>query len=163
MIAIGIDPASTYGIAIVSYPTDELIGSLQSRDPGEGLAWLARHVREHGAERLAIEDQWLGFRRDSAARGKAIAAVKVAHRAGEWAGRAHALGAPPAEYVKPQTWRAVYQKTKRGRGWSKSEAIKWVRALYGVDLGKEHDRAEAILIARWAAVRGYLAEMGSHR
>jgi hypothetical protein len=69
---------------------------------------------------------------------------------------------PQATYVKPQTWRAAYKRTGRIKGakrWAKGDAITWANALFRLELGeKEHDLAEALLIARWAAVRAYQGE-----
>lgn len=84
--------------------------------------------------------------------------LHLAHRAGEWAGLAMAAGWPRPQYVLPQTWRAAYRR-KRVRGasrWTKADAIRWATTLYPIQLtDRQHDLAEALLIARWAAVRAY--------
>jgi len=151
IIACGIDPAARYGIAIIEYPGDKVLGRYSGRDIVKG-----RHLLQDWPPApiavLAIEDQFL-----SDNRARQVAAIKVAHRAGEWAGMARVYGWPEPMYVKPQTWRAVYKPTRRVKGpkrWAKSDAIRLANTLFRLSLAPaEHDLAEALLIARWAAVR----------
>lgn len=158
IIACGIDPAARYGIAIVEYPGDKVIASYSGRDIARGKYMLLDW--DSGGSVLAIEDQYIGDSAKMSAkerRGRQASAVKVAHRAGFWEGMARSYGWPEATYVKPQTWRSVYKPSRRVKGskrWQKSDAITWANALFRLQLEpKEHDLAEALLIARWAAVR----------
>jgi hypothetical protein len=161
IIACGIDPATCYGIAIVQYPGDKVLGRYSGRDQAPGISMLGKWARDEDAEvTLAVEDQFVVDTPKMSAkerRGRQASAVKVAHRAGEWAGLARAYGWGQAVYVKPQTWRAAYKPSRRTKGskrWQKSDAIQWANALFRLQLApEEHDLAEALLIARWAAVR----------
>jgi hypothetical protein len=164
IIACGIDPAAHYGIAIVRYPGDDVLLSYHGRDPTRGMHLLQMCLKTN-PKVIAIEDQWAVEAPKMGAkerRGRLASTIKVAHRAGEWAGVARAYGWPQATYVKPQTWRAAYKRTGRVPGakrWAKGDAITWANALFRLELGeKEHDLAEALLIARWAAVRAYQGE-----
>lgn len=166
IIACGIDPAAHYGIAIVSYPGDEVVAKHHGKDPHRGrrlLEYFAKQPNSSDVVRvLAVEDQWIIDSQNMPAkrrRGLQASAIKVAHRAGEWAGMARLCGWPQATYVKPQTWRSVYKglgRTKAGRRWTKADALKWANTLFRLRLhDDEHDLAEALLIARWAAVRAH--------
>ncbi|MEE9481177.1 MAG: hypothetical protein V3V34_11640 [Kiloniellales bacterium] len=158
IIACGIDPAARYGIAIVEYPGDKIIGRYSGGNRAQG-GFLLHAYGDTGAI-LAIEDQFISDSPKMSTkerRGRQASAVKVAHRAGEWAGMARAYGWPQAIYVKPQSWRGAYKRTGRVKGskrWSKGDAVQWANTLFRLSLEPaEHDLAEALLIARWAAVR----------
>ena len=170
IIACGVDPAAPYGIAVIRYPGEEVLAKHHSRDPHRGeniLRELSGRLADSVAPRapvhvLAVEDQWIIDSQNMPAkrrRGLQASAIKVAHRAGEWAGRAGAYGWPQAIYVKPQTWRSVYKGLGRkqpGRRWTKADALQWANKLFRLRLhDDEHDLAEALLIARWAAVRAH--------
>lgn len=155
IIACGIDPAKRYGIAVIRYPGDEVLYFYQGHDWQHGREALRNFSCAESV--LAVENQYVDPKHKATA-------IKVAHRAGEWAGIARVFGWPKADYVQIQTWRSAYKRTGRvkgGKRWAKGDAVIWANTLFRLDLKPtEHDVAEALLIARWAAVRAHTRGLG---
>jgi Holliday junction resolvasome RuvABC endonuclease subunit len=142
MNVCGIDPANHTGLAVVSL-SGELIYSVLLTDSAD-LQEEMDNLACIGVHQIVIEEQYVAANKATA--------LKLARRAGIWAGLAIAYEIPHV-FVSPQTWQTQElgcgARTRRAD--RKRLAMEKCRGLWpGVDLTQ--DEADAALIARYAAV-----------
>lgn len=139
---IGIDPGVTGAVAVIH---DE--GQLVKDWPGDEVA-AAELVRgiclEFHVRRAAIEDQGAGPHK-----GK-FGFVKLSENKGIWRGILASHGIP-FQLVRPQEWMKGVVPRKKGGDDKPSLAV--ARRLFPcmeLHRKKDHNRADALLIAEWA-------------
>lgn len=137
---LGIDPGKTGAIAVLSYPDGEL-------EEVYDLVWEQGLLSTLRALQSKIE--LVALERVHAMPGQGVVSMfNFGQGYGRILGVLEALEFPTPCLIEPAVWKAAYRLSR-----SKDDSRKKAIALYGTDIfdrKKDHGRAEAVLIARFA-------------
>ena len=149
MTTLGIDPATTTGLAIVDGPRLLYSGTVKST-PGDLMpkhdAIRALYV-VYGWDRATIEGQWIGATDTPEGRSKAQGALLVRDAAAMWRAALQLVTTDDPVIVQPGSWRALVfaGRAPSGRAACKEAALRFCRSRgWAVD---SVDAAEAACIA----------------
>jgi hypothetical protein len=148
MTTLGIDPATTTGLAIVDGPRLVYSGTVTLSPfdyPGRVSALTAIRAA-HPWSAVAIEGQWTGDTTTPEGRAKAQGAQVVMQSAALWRAAAQQVGGVPPQTLLPGTWRARLGIGGRlSRDQLKALALAFCRARGWVVAGE--DEADAACLA----------------
>ncbi len=158
MIIVGVDPGVAGGVAFFDADRPEHIRafdlpSVAGVIDGRNLRML---IHDHDAARAVIEDV------HSMPKQGVASTFKFGRAFGTVIGIVEGLGLPVA-YVSPSRWKRYYGLDSDGEKSRKRALDLFPDSAALFALKKHHHRAEAALIARWAASNRIWGFNGSHR
>ena len=149
MSTLGIDPATTTGLAIVDGPRLLYSGTLRSK-PGDLMPKhdaVRRLFAQYGWDQATIEGQWIGDTSTPEGRSKAQGALLVRDAAAMWRAALQLVTTIDPVVVQPGAWRSLVfaRKAPTGRAACKEAALRFCqRRGWAVE---SVDAAEAACIA----------------
>lgn len=156
MIICGIDPGLTGAIAILHGTRLEHIADMPTCSAGIASRPKSRQVDAYALAAIlrihSLDCDAVAVERVSARPGQGVSGVfSFGHSAGVVAGVCGALGLSVV-YVAPQQWKRGFGLIGADKSASVAKAVDLFRCPELLSRKKDHGRADAMLIAAWAAV-----------